>query len=93
MVNVMRMRTCTFRRTETVDKDKSSRRTTVLTEDVLEDVRTRMKQNPKKSLRQLLQQTGTFKLKLWNIPESIEKGIAFVPIQDFSNAGIASSRL
>ncbi|KAF2887314.1 hypothetical protein ILUMI_18859, partial [Ignelater luminosus] len=37
-----------FRSTATVDKSKSSGCTTVLTEDVLEDVRTRMEQRPKK---------------------------------------------
>ncbi|KAF2905213.1 hypothetical protein ILUMI_00937, partial [Ignelater luminosus] len=48
--------TCTCR-TRTVDKSKSSGRTTVLTEDVP----TRMEKSSKKSLRQLSQQTGTFK--------------------------------
>lgn len=49
------------RKTGSVEQGKSSGRTTVLTEDVLEDIRTRMQQSPKKSLRKLSQQTGAFK--------------------------------
>ncbi|KAF2902410.1 hypothetical protein ILUMI_03778, partial [Ignelater luminosus] len=41
-----------------VDEGKSFEHTTVLTEDVLEDVRNRMDQSPNKSLRQLSQQTA-----------------------------------
>ncbi|KAF2888134.1 hypothetical protein ILUMI_18039 [Ignelater luminosus] len=50
-----------FRRPEAVATGKSSGCTTVLTEDVLKNVRTHMEQSPKKFLRQLSQQTSTFK--------------------------------
>lgn len=47
-----------FKDTGSIVKGKSPGRRTVLTEEVVEDVRARLDQSPQKSLRQLAQQTG-----------------------------------
>lgn len=49
-----------FRGTGSVCKGKSSGRPSILTENVVEDVRERMDQSPTKPLRQLAQQTGKY---------------------------------
>ncbi|KAI4459818.1 innexin [Holotrichia oblita] len=48
-----------FRNTGSVAKGKSSGRRTVLNEEVVEDIRARLDQSPRKPLRQLAQQTGS----------------------------------
>ncbi|KAI4461097.1 hypothetical protein MML48_5g00013775 [Holotrichia oblita] len=48
-----------FRNTGSVAKGKSSGRRTVLNEEVVEDIRVRLDQSPRKPLRQLAQQTVT----------------------------------
>ncbi|RZC43029.1 hypothetical protein BDFB_003367 [Asbolus verrucosus] len=48
-----------FRETGTISKGKSSGRKTVLTEDMIEDIRFLIEQDPTKSLRQLSRQTGS----------------------------------
>lgn len=47
-----------FRSTGSVCKGKSTGRPSVMTEDVVEDVRTRLERSPSKPVRQLAQQTG-----------------------------------
>lgn len=47
-----------FRNTGSVSKGKSPGRRTVLTEEIVEDIRDRLDHSPRKPLRQLSQQTG-----------------------------------
>lgn len=48
-----------FEEKHCICKGKSTGRPTVLTENVVEDIRTRMQRSPKKSVPQLAAQTGT----------------------------------
>lgn len=49
-----------FQASGNVDTGKSPGRPTLLTQDTLEDIQTRIERSPKKPLRQLAQQTGVY---------------------------------